>query len=396
MAELCAILDAAKAGDVATITQWLAGGANPDQHDEAGWSPLLWAAARGQAELVSILLKGGADPRLGHALSAMLPVHVAGQCGDVETVKVLLDAAPDTLNVQYDINGHTVLLQAVFYGHLPLAQYLVERGADTAIPTARGLGPLELALQFQAEKMAAVMRPYDKSADEKSAAYQRYLARIAPDVPEAEKPLKALSDKIIATIEAGLKATNDGATTEAALATIRDLVDKQGAEIDRLGGPLQQPPIIAAVTGINGFPANSAVAKLRLDLVAYLLGKGANPLGREKHPMGAQPVIRAAVFNHLEILKLLALHCPAQDYADAINEVPLVNGLTAMHDSVLRASMAAPDRRQGYLDQISFFVSHGGRSDLEDFSGTTQRQLAEKAADKDVRDKILAIFDGRA
>jgi hypothetical protein len=71
-----------------------------------------------------------------------------------------------------------------------------------------------------------------------------------------------------------------------------------------------------------------------------------------------------------------------------------VNGLTAMHDTVLRASMAAPDRFEGYLDQARWFVAHGGRTDIEDFAGRTQRNLAERADNPEVRRRLLAALDG--
>lgn len=393
-ADLDAAIAQAKAGDIAGIGQWLAAGGAIDGYDADGWTVLLRAASRGHAELVGALLEAGADPKQGHKLSAMLPVHVAAQAGDVATVAKLIDAAPDTLDAVYDINAHTPLLQAAFYDHPDLADYLAKRGADTAMTTARGLGALELALQFQNERMAAIIRPFDKPQAEKARAYAVYLARIAPRIAPGEEGAQEKANRLVATIETGLKqAAADLATVDATLAAVRDLVEKEGADVNRLGGGLQQPPIIVAVTGNNGFPPSEAMARLRLELVRYLIARGANPLGREEHPMGAQPVIRAAVFNHLDILKLISEHCSAQDYADAINEIPLVNGLTAMHDSVLRASTAAPDRLPGYLAQIEWFVTHGGRSDLEDFSGTTQRQLAERAGDGSARDRIIAILD---
>jgi hypothetical protein len=80
--------------------------------------------------------------------------------------------------------------------------------------------------------------------------------------------------------------------------------------------------------------------------------------------------------------------------ADAINEIPIVNGLTALHDTVLRATMAAPDHFEGYLNQARWFMQHGGRSDIEDFAGVTQRNIAERAETPDVRERLLKVLDG--
>ena len=387
---------AAQAGDVAALQAWLAAGPSVDAYDATGWTPLLWAAARGHVEAIQTLLDAGADPGHGHRESHVLPVHLAAQAGSVPAVALLLDRCPEHLNAVYDINGHTALLQAVFYGHLPLAEYLVQRGADTSITTARGLGPLELAAQFQNHAMVDVIRPYDATAEAKAAYYQSYLDRVGPKIPEDRREAQALSDKLVGVIAEGLAAaSSDAGAVDRTLDAVKALV-AQGADVNRLGGALQQPPLIVAVTGNNGFPPNPAMARLRKELAAYLLEQGADPTRREEHPMGAQTIIRAAVFNHLEILRMCGGYITPQQLADAINEWPLVNGLTAMHDTVLRSIMAEPDRFEGYLDQARWFVANGGRADIEDFSGQTQRALAETAKDPAVRQRLLDVLDGRA
>jgi hypothetical protein len=386
---------AARAGDAGRMRAWLEAGGAIDGYDGGGWTPLLWAAARGHEAVVGLLLDRGADAGRAHRWSGALALHLAGQSGSVACARLLLDRRPDLIDAVLDVNGHGVLLQAVFYGHLDLAGFLLQRGADAAITTARGLGPFDLAMQFQNQRMAEIVRPYDPPAAAKAAYYQTYLARIAAVVPPAEAAQQALADRLVAAIEAGLKAAaSDPKAVETTLATVRGLAEGEGAEVNRLGGALGQPALIVAVTGPNGFPANPDIARLRLALATYLLDHGADPTLRERHPMAAQTVIRAAVFNHLDILKLCAGAVTPRQYTDAINEIPAVNGLTAMHDTVLRASMAAPDRFEGYLDQARWFVAHGGRTDIEDFAGCTQRNLAKRADNPEVRRRLLAALDG--
>lgn len=386
---------AAKAGDLTRLQAWIDAGANPDRHDADGWTPLLWAAARGRHDAVTLLLDRGADIALTHAVSAALPIHMAGHSGDPRTAQVLLDRRPDQIDAVWDLNGHTVLLQAVFYGHLDLARDLVDRGASTVITTARGLGPMELAAQFQNQRMMDIIRPHDSPREAKAAYYKAYLERIAPKVPPEEREQQDLADQLCQAIFDGLaKASSDGGAVDATLAAARELVEVRKADVNRLGGPLQQPPLIVTVTGNNGFPPNPDMARLRTELARYLLDHGADPTRHEKHPMGAQTIIRAAVFNHLEILRMCGEHLKPQTLADAINEVPIVNGLTAMHDTVLRATMAAPDHLGGYLQQAAWFVANGGRSDMEDFSGRTQRAIAEEAPDPETRRRLLEVLDG--
>jgi ankyrin repeat protein len=387
---------AARAGQIEALTGWLAAGNDPNRYDPAGWTPLLWASARGHAAAVKLLIEHGADPGMAHRESGALPIHLAGQSGDVETARALLDRRPDLLDAVLDVNGHTLLLQAAFYGHLDLARFALEQGADTAITTARGLGALELAAQFQNQPMVDLIRPFDKPASAKADYYRSYLARVAPHPAPSEAAQQALADELVRTIEDGLgRAANDSSAVDSTLAAVKDLVETRGADVNRLGGPLQQPALIVVATGNNGFPPNPNLAKLRNDLARYLLEHGADPTLRELHPMAVQTVIRAAVFNHLEILRMCAAHITSSQMADAINEVPLVNGLTAMHDTVLRGTMAAPEQFEGYLDQVRFLVGHGGRVDMEDYSGVTQRAIAERARDETTRQRLLDALDGR-
>lgn len=389
---------AARLGDTEQLKKWLAEGNDPNRPDEQGWTPLLWAAARGHHPAVKLLIDNPyacADVALAHGASGALPIHLAGHSGSVPVAETILGLRPDHLDAVWDLNGHTILLQAVFYGHRELAAAMLARGTDTAITTARGLGPMELATQFQNRAMMDIIRPYDKPAQAKADYYRSYLERIAVPVSAAEKPAQYLSDRLVSLIETGIRnAAKDPRAVDATLAAVRALVEENGADVNRLGGPLGQPPLVVAVTGNNGEPANPDMARLRKELAAYLLERGADPARHERHPMGAHTIIRASVFNHLDILKMCAGYMSPQALADALNEIPVVNGLTALHDTVLRATMAGPDRIEGYLDQTRWEVASGARSDIEDFSGRTQRNLAERAADPDLRKRLLDILDG--
>ena len=385
----------AKSGDVEGMQKWLDSKNNPDQYDRYGWTPLLWASVRGHSYIVKLLLEHGASIMMPHKIFGALTVHMAGHNGSVPTSTVLLDHKPQLLNAVWELNGHSILLQAVFYGHLELADYLLKRGADTSITTARGLGAMEFAKQFQNTAMMDLIRPFDSSPQAKSDYYKCYLKRIAPVIPIADKEKQNLSDQLIDVMMNGLKkAATDPSAVDSTLNAVAELIEVKKADINRLGGTLSQPPLIVAATGNNGQPTAPALSTLRNELSKYLLDKGADPSIHEEHPMAVQTIIRAAVFNHLDILKMCAKVMTPKQLTDAINEIPYANGLTAMHDTVLRATMVEAERFEGYLEQARFFVSNGGRTDMEDFSGVTQRDLALRAKDKYRRDKLLEIIDG--
>jgi ankyrin repeat protein len=55
------LIDAVKTGQKAKVEEALNAGADIHQQDEQGWTPLNWAAGKGNAEIVSLLLDRGAD-----------------------------------------------------------------------------------------------------------------------------------------------------------------------------------------------------------------------------------------------------------------------------------------------------------------------------------------------
>jgi ankyrin repeat protein len=334
-----------------------------------------------------------ADIEIPHKISSALSIHFAGHSGSVLTAKILLDKQPNHLNAVWDLNGHTILLQAAFYGHLELAEFLLKKGANTAITTARGLGPMEMAKQFQNNALVEIISPYDSSSIDKATYYKSYLNRIAPIIPDDEFAEQEKSDQLFELIDQGIKAVCVSPESgQKKLEEVISFIDIKKVNVNRWGGPLQQPPLVVVVTGNNGIPEISAVANLRFQLAKYLLEKGADPTLKEKHPMNAHSIIRASVFNHLEILKLCEKFITPQQLADALNDIPIPNGLTALHDSVLRTTTAGPDRVEKYLEQVRWCMAKGAKSNIEDFSGITQKNIAENAKDIIIRERLLEIL----
>jgi ankyrin repeat protein len=97
----------------------LAGGADPNQRANGGSTALIMAAGYGNVEMVRLLLRNGADPRmvdwngdsaLTVAVSGAPDIDnfTLGACQS-ETVKALLDAAPD-LKVSANLWGRMARL----------------------------------------------------------------------------------------------------------------------------------------------------------------------------------------------------------------------------------------------------------------------------------------------
>ena len=285
----------------------------------------------------------------------------------------------------WDLNGHTLLLQAVFYGrsrHGGSGPQAGRPGPTPPRPPCAAWARWSWRCNSTTGIWPISFRPYDAPATAKAAYYRRLLRRVMP-----------LHDLLVAKIEEGLRdCEGDAAAAAATLAAVRDLIVDKGADVNALGGPLQQTPLIVAVTGNDGKPADPIRAKLRRDIARLLLEHGADPLLREKHPMAVDAIIRASVFNHLDILMMMANRLSAQALADALNDPAPVNGLTAFHDTVLRATSADPAVRDGYLDQVRWELAHGARSDIPDYTGQTQRDIAAAAKDPALRKMLLEML----
>lgn len=391
---------AARAGDAESLKGWLSSGGNPDLYDRDGWTVLLAAASHGQAAVVDLLLNHDiagapkADPSLRFEAADALPIYMAGQAGELETVKLLLRADPAHLHAISSVNGHTVLLQAAFYGkekHLALASYLLDHAAEISrLPVeqlpeeqarllsatnVRGYNALAMQDLWHNQKMRELLlRYYQDDLDSERGRYiQERRLHYRDRLLLAIAAPQALTEQFMTAISEYLE-RDDTAAVEQRLDA---LMAQPAFDINRLGGDLQMPPLIFAVTGVD--VGNPSRAERRYALARKLLDAGADPVVREKHPMGVGAVIRTSVLNNFALLKLIAEYMMPAVFAREMNVSPAVNGLTAMHDAIHRALTSPPTELEGHIAQITWMVQRGASLDIPDNTGQTQHQLAESA-----------------
>lgn len=82
------LIEAVKSGDLAGVEAQLGAGTNPDQQDEQGWTPLCWAAGKGDVALLGALLDAGADV-FATGRDLRTPYMIALAAGHAEAVKML-------------------------------------------------------------------------------------------------------------------------------------------------------------------------------------------------------------------------------------------------------------------------------------------------------------------
>lgn len=128
-------------GRVANIEKAIVNGANVNSEVSFGITPLEYALIDCNADIVSLLIRYGAEVNLINELGAT-PIFLA--C-DEATIELLTDAGANVNFRTYD--GYTPLHSALFRRNDYVALKLIERGADVNVLSPEGTSPLHMLRQ---------------------------------------------------------------------------------------------------------------------------------------------------------------------------------------------------------------------------------------------------------
>lgn len=146
----CPILVAVTQGHLNVVKQLLAKRPN---HYELHGRLLVEARKAGRKDILKVLLNGGIDPN--HPRSAGM-LHTAARKGDLETLRMLLDAHADPSAI---VAGFTPLHKAVRGNQVEAARILLDAGADVNIKSPLlGRTPAELAEERGLTAIVQVLR----------------------------------------------------------------------------------------------------------------------------------------------------------------------------------------------------------------------------------------------
>jgi ankyrin repeat protein len=121
--------------DGVIVTMLLNAGANPDNVEDGGNTPLITAVLSGNTMLARALIRHRADANLKNRWGTAL--HEAARRNDLQMAEVILAAEGVRVNELND-KGETALHIAARSGTPKLFALLVERGADPSIRTPSG------------------------------------------------------------------------------------------------------------------------------------------------------------------------------------------------------------------------------------------------------------------
>jgi ankyrin repeat protein len=246
--------DQIRAADVPALKVRLTGAASPNERDDTGVTPLMYAAGVGSIDTMKALLEAGADV---NAAGSDGMTALMWATGDLTKVRLLVERGANVNAIAQ--NGTTALVAAAQRGAADVVQYLLGHEAD---PMATG--------------------------DEGAALFQ---AAFASTNEQVRRVLDA----------AGLKARHVGQVAPA-LARVdyvdRDLVERYLA----LGGdPNLAIPMVTVKMPLLGYAAMVTDP----ETVGILLARGADPNAASSR--GATPLMMAAASDHPDPATVRAL-----------------------------------------------------------------------------------------
>jgi len=120
--------EAARDGDIAQVQSHFLKGANIDENDEDGFTPLHLAASRGHKGVAEMLIASGANVNASSRKFRSTPLHHAAGKGHKDVVQLLIDKGAN-VNAK-DNKQRTPLRLAAEGNHRDIVEMLIAKGAD--------------------------------------------------------------------------------------------------------------------------------------------------------------------------------------------------------------------------------------------------------------------------
>lgn len=134
---------------------------NVEERNSTDESPLMIAALMGQTDWVAKLIARGGDVNK----TGWTPLHYAATRGNLAAMSLLLD------NYAYidasSPNGSTPLMMAAFYGTPEAVNLLLQAGADPLIKNAKGMTAIDFAQQNKRTDSAELIAKFVRSKQPK-------------------------------------------------------------------------------------------------------------------------------------------------------------------------------------------------------------------------------------
>jgi ankyrin repeat protein len=293
------LLEAARGAEAAEVRELLAAGADANANAADGSTPMLYAAHSGNMSSVQALLGAKGDPNLTNRYGVG-PMHEAALRADADLLRVLLDAGA---SVDLALpEGETPLMLASRTSGIEAVRLLVEHGANVnVVEQWQGQTPLMYAAANDRGEVAAALIAAGADVNARTP---------INDLPERESRVRYYVEIPVAGFTPVMFAARSGANSalRALIAGKADLDAKtpegftpvvialdnlrfdaakvlvEGGATANDGGLLG---VVEARNRVNyvGEYQTPTGAELSLDLLALMISKGADLMGRMPQPL---------------------------------------------------------------------------------------------------------------
>lgn len=178
--------DQIRAADVPALKVRLTGAASPNELDDTGATPLMYAAAVGSIDTMRTILDAGADVNVtgGDGMTALM-----WATGDLAKVRLLVERGA-SINAKATDGTTTALVAAAQRGAADVVQYLLDHKADPMATGDEGAALFQAAFATTSDDVRRVL--------EKAGLTPRHFGQIAPALGRIDNVDADLVDRYLA------------------------------------------------------------------------------------------------------------------------------------------------------------------------------------------------------
>ena len=336
--DLSALFYASHQGHAGIVRLLCERGADANQANSLGDTPLIAAARNGHMAIVKLLCEQGVDPNAGITCKGMkdktkwvaTAIEEAAFHGRTSVVELLLSKGVD-VEARNTINNYTALLAAASQGHELTVQCLLKARADVNARSAKGFTALHKAAAFANEALLGALLARGSSLDARTNEGSTALIIAAKN----DNPLGI---EILLDAGADLEGQDERKRTALSWAVIENAANAMRTLLCR--------------GAMGGLPLYLACSRGLLPALKSLLEAGANP--NASCDESCTCLIAAAQHGYNEVLILLV------EYGASL-EARSSRSFTALFTAAIC----------GHLDTVEILLNAGANIDSRDSHGAT-------------------------